>query len=217
MDRSRFMGRMAAAISHDLCNVLATIQQASGLMEDFLNLARKESLKSMGLRPKFKYHDKFQDIIGQVQSQVGRGQDMCEKLSILAHSADEDQGPADLGVALAVVTGFCGRAARKHKLTLELAPSTQRLPVHGCLIDVLSALEAAMLGVMWNCREQGAVSLTTGRTDGTVHVDIRCPALQPAEAQSLAATLSARRDGPYTIEQIQCGLRLAFPEAGREA
>ena len=218
MDKARFMGRMAATLSHDLCNVLATVQQASGLLGDYLSLARKESLKSMGLRPKFKYNDKFEEIITQVQTSVARGQDLCENLSCLAHSPDEGQDGADLDFAVRLLVKLTCRMVKKHKLTLEMGqPVQQALLADASQIEVLSALEAALLGITWRCREQGVVRLEPGDGGDSVHVDFMCQALEPGEAQSLARSLAGEKPGLLAVEALEGGVRLAFPKAGRKA
>lgn len=217
MDKARFMGRMAATLSHDLCNVLATIQQASGLLGDYLALARKESLKSMGLRPKFKYNDKFEEIIAQVQSSVARGQDMCEHLSHLAHSPDEGQDGSDLNFSVRLLVQLSGRIAKKHKLTLEVEQAPAAVLAQPSQIEVLVVLEAALLGVTWRCREQGRVRLVPGEDGDRVYVDIMCQALDGGEAQSLAKSLTGDKPGLLAAEALEGGVRLAFSKAGREA
>ena len=217
MDEARFMGRLTASVSHDLCNVLATIQQASGLLGDYLSLARRESLKSMGLRPKFKYNDKFEEIITQVQSSVARGQDMCEHLSHLAHSPDEGQDGSDLNFSVRLLVQLSGRIAKKHKLTLEVGQAPVAVLAEPSQIEVLVVLEAALLGVTWRCREQGNVRLEPGEDGDRVYVDILCQALDAGEAQSLAKSLTGDKPGLLAAEALEGGVRLAFRKAGREA
>ena len=217
MDKVRFMGRMAATVSHDLCNVLATIQQASGLLGDYLSLARKESLKSMGLRPKFKYNDKFDEIIAQVQTQVNRGQDMCENLSRLAHAPDEGQEGADLARAIDLLAKMSSRVAKKHKVKLVVAPAPQECRAAVSLIEVLTVLETVLLGVAWECRERGDIVFAPGEDGDKVYVDILCQALGPGEAQSLVTCLAGDESGPFAAGVIQGGVRLAFEKAGRKA
>ncbi|WP_243313088.1 hypothetical protein [Fundidesulfovibrio agrisoli] len=216
MDNEKYLGRMAAMVSHDLCNVLATIQQASGLMGDFLYLARKESLKSMGLRPKFKYHDKFQEIIAQVQAQVDRGQGICERLSALGHSTDDGPETADVGVAAALVGSLCGRAAKKHKASLEVACAPEPLKAAARLIDVLTALDTVVQAVLPHCGgEPRALRLAPGRGEGEVFIDVVCAGMAAQGQEALAGALPAGKPGIFTIGIVQGGVRLAFAEAGR--
>ena len=216
MDNEKYLGRMAATVSHDLCNVLATIQQASGLMGDFLSLARKESLLSVGLRPKFKYHDKFQEIIAQVQAQVDRGQGICEKLSVLGHSTDDGPETADVGVAAALVGSLCGRAAKKHKAALEVACASDKLKASARLIDVLTALDTAVQTVLPFCGgERRVLRLIPGRGEGEVFIDIVCQELDTQRSEELVGALPPGKPGIFTVGIVQGGVRLAFAEAGR--
>lgn len=217
MDTTRFMGRMTATVSHDLCNVLATIQQASGLLGDYLALARKESLLSMGIRPKFKYDAKFADIIAQIAAQVNRGQDICEHLSALAHSPDEDQSGADMARASRLIAKLAGRVAKRHKVNLLVEEIPQTFLADVPLIDVLAALEAALLGVAWECGENRDLRLVPGEEGDSVHVDILCQDMVEGQAKSLAESLSEGNPGPFTAGAVQGGVRLAFPKAGRKA
>ncbi|MFZ5426414.1 MAG: hypothetical protein ACOZEN_05540 [Thermodesulfobacteriota bacterium] len=217
MEKARFMGRMAASVSHDLCNVLATIQQATGLLSDYLALARRESLKSMGLRPKFKYDQKFEEIIGQVQTQVDRGQTICEHLSHLAHSADETPAGADLAQACRLIVGLAGRVAKKHKVSLAVEETPDRFLSEAPMVEVLACLDAALLGTAFACREQGTIRFRPGEADGRVHVDILCQALEAGEAASLAKSLEGGKPGPLSAGVVQGGVRLAFEKAGRKA
>ncbi|GFK93735.1 hypothetical protein NNJEOMEG_01569 [Fundidesulfovibrio magnetotacticus] len=215
MDRARFMGRMAASLSHDLCNVLAVIQQASGLMGDYLALARKNQRLSLGVLPKFKYDAKFQEIISQVQTQVDRGQDLCESLSRLAHSSDDAQSPTDLAFAAWLMARLSGRMAKKNKVAITVEPGDGRALADVAMVDALAALEAALLAAAWRCREQGELRLRGGLEGDEAYVDILNPALNAGEAGSLAGELAACR-GPFQARAVEGGVRLGFPRAGRE-
>jgi signal transduction histidine kinase len=213
MKQARFMGRMAATVCHDLSNVLATVQQASGLLGDYLALARKESLKTMGLRPKFKYDAKFGEIIGQIQAQVDRGQDLCEHLSRLAHSPDEGQKGTDLYKSCTLLAGLAGRACRKHKVGLTVSGEPGAAVAGVTQIEALTALEAALLGLAWECRERGDIVLGPGADGDRVYVDFLCAALGPGEARSLAGSLGGGQEDSYLAQAIDGGVRLAFPKA----
>ena len=216
MKKARFMGRMAASVCHDLSNVLATIQQASGLLDDYLALARKESLKTMGLRPKFKHDAKFEEIIRQIQLQVDRGQGICEVLSRLAHSPDEGQPAADLHQACSLLSGLSGRACRKHKVGMRVEGGPGQARAGVTLIEALTILETALLGVVWECRERGDIRLAPGVDGDKVYVDILCDALGANEARSLVRSLVGGEGEPYTAHAVQGGVRLVFPGVGNQ-
>ena len=214
MKKACFMGQMAASLSHDLCNVLATIQQAAGLLDDYLGLARKESLKSLGIRPQFKYTDKFGSIIGQIRSHVGRGQDMCELLSRLAHAPDDNQGSAELAGAAQLLAALSERLVKRHKATLEVTPTLSQLRVDTPLIEALVLMHRCLALVLERGSGSGPVRLATAQAaDGAPCVDVTREGISADEAQALKNKLDPDLLGPVGALAIEGGLRLVFNAA----
>lgn len=213
-ERAAFMGRVAAGLSHDLVNVLAIIQQSSGLLGDYLALARKESVKTLGLRPQFKYHDKFADIIGQIRTQVQRGQDLCDDLSRLAHAPDEEAGDPDLGDACTLLAGLCARQARRAKSSLAVdEPQGERPVVKGDLVEVLAQMGLVLTGVLDRCPGQGPVRLSAGVNGDGAYVDMVCQALEPDQAKALADERSKDKGCCLEVQAVDNGVRLRFARA----
>lgn len=218
MDNAKFMGRVTASASHDLCNVLATIQQASGLLADYMALARKESLKSMGIRPKFKYDQKFCEIICQIQAQVDRGQDICDHLSQLAHSADDGQDGADLARACRLMVRLSGREAKKRKVCVSVADIPAPCMAEATLVEALGALETGFIAVADACAGKGEIRLAPGMGCGeTACVDILSQELEGCDTAPLAEEFNKVKPGVCKAGAIQGGVRLAFGKAGRKA
>lgn len=74
-----FTGRIVAGVSHEFMNVLATIRESSGLMEDLLALDETP----------FPSREKVKRSIGIIQAQVRRGMDVGKGLNKFAHSMDD--------------------------------------------------------------------------------------------------------------------------------
>lgn len=209
--RAAFMGRVAAGLSHDLVNVLAIIQQSSGLLGDYLALARKETLKSLGLRPQFKYHDKFTDIIAQIRTQVQRGQDLCDDLSRLAHAPDDESGDPDLGDACTLLAGLCSRQARRAKSSLTVEePQGERPVARADLVDVLAQLGETLTGVLDRCPGQGPVRLAAGVNGDCAYVDMLCQALDADQAKALADERNTSKGCCLEVQAVDNGVRLRF-------
>ncbi len=132
MRQAAFMGAVTASITHELQNVLAIIQQSAGLMGDILDLSRKESLKSLGLRKGFQYHDKFKTLIAAIGEQVERGTGLSEGLNRLAHVPDDHSGRSDLARAARLLFSLIGRIARKKRVEFVLEPAVSDGPVADC-------------------------------------------------------------------------------------
>lgn len=153
MREAVFMGEVTASITHDVQNVLAIIQQSAGLMSDLLDLSRKESLKSLGFRKGFPYHDKFKTLIGAINEQVERGTGLSEGLNRLAHAVDDRPGPTDAAGMAKLLFSLIGRIARKRRVVFALetgGPVPVDCPPMAVLMGMY-AVARALINALSNC------------------------------------------------------------------
>lgn len=161
MREAVFMSEVTAAITHDVQNVLAIIQQSAGLMSDLLDLSRKESLKSLGLRKGFPYHDKFKTLIGAINEQVDRGTGLSEGLNRLAHAVDARPGPTDAAGLAKLLFSLIGRIARKRRIAFALEASGP-VPVDCPPMVVLMGMyfvARALIDALSNCAVRVCVEM----------------------------------------------------------
>lgn len=107
-----FFGAISASLSHELKNVLATIGEYSGLLEDLLSFAGS----SGNLSP-----EKIQSICGKITHQVERGEDLVRRLNRFSHSADLDIQPIKLSDLVVDMVGLCDRFAYLEQVTLDVS------------------------------------------------------------------------------------------------
>lgn len=129
MREAVFMGEVTASITHEMQNVLAIIQQSAGLMGDFLDLSRRETMKSLGFRKGFQYHDKFRTLIGAINEQVERGTGLSEGLNRLAHVTDDQGGRSDMTRLSRLLFSLIRRIARKRRIEFVLETPETAGPV----------------------------------------------------------------------------------------
>jgi signal transduction histidine kinase len=86
-ERLAFFGSLTAGLSHDLKNVLATINEHAGLLEDLQAFARPDR----PLAP-----EKIQEVCAHITAQVARGHKMLGRLSRVSHSVDHDRASVDV-------------------------------------------------------------------------------------------------------------------------
>ncbi|MFC1884102.1 hypothetical protein ACFL2O_04965 [Thermodesulfobacteriota bacterium] len=108
-----FLGKITAGMTHEFMNVLATIGQTSGLMEDLLVLCRDES---------FPYQEKFIKILNTIRTQVRRGTEIGTRLKDFAHSMDEIPTHADVDELMEQVVFMMQRFANLKKVKLYFIP-----------------------------------------------------------------------------------------------
>lgn len=171
-----FMGAVTASITHEVQNVLAIIQQSAGLMGDLLHVSRMESLKSLGLRKGFKYHDKFSTLIAAIGEQVERGANLSDGLNRLAHVPDSPETTTDLRGAAGLLFSLIGRIARKKRIEFVLesgagGPGPQaQCPPMLALMALYGVAQALIDGVS-GC----TIRVAVGAAEGEPMVDFILP------------------------------------------
>lgn len=129
-----FMGRMTASATHELQNILATIRESSGLMDDLL------AMSSEG----FAHAERFKRGLGVLGEQVERGMILTEQLNFCAHAPEASPAGADINEAVRALVGLSRRDAARHKTTLVLAPGRTGLRTGLRAVQVMDAVGAAL-------------------------------------------------------------------------
>ncbi|MEJ2658366.1 MAG: hypothetical protein P8012_14420 [Desulfobacterales bacterium] len=109
-----FFGRITAGITHEIKNVLAIIQESSGLMEDILDITEDGA---------FPHKDKFIKSLNRIHGQIQRGIDITSCLNRFAHSPDRSPVNLDLNDITEQMVLLVSRFARLKNVVLESNPS----------------------------------------------------------------------------------------------
>ena len=115
-----FFGRITAGITHEIKNVLAIIQESSGLMEDIIDVSENDA---------FLHKDKFIKSLDRIRLQIQRGIDITTCLNRLAHSPDHSPISLDLNDITQQMILLAARFARLKNVALELSPSDPPLAI----------------------------------------------------------------------------------------
>ncbi len=108
-----FIGKITAGMTHEFMNVLATIRENSGLMEDLLALCRETS---------FPHREKFAKTLIIIQKQVNRGMEISARLNKFAHSMDEPKARVEVNELLDQLAFLVQRFARLKQVQLTVNP-----------------------------------------------------------------------------------------------
>jgi C4-dicarboxylate-specific signal transduction histidine kinase len=112
-----FMGKITAAMTHEMKNVLAVIKETNGLMEDLL------ATMPEGAWP---HRERMIKAIASIQKQVQRGSELSTRLNSFAHSPDRPVTQVDLSDLVDHILYLCRRFARLKEVTLEIPPASQK-------------------------------------------------------------------------------------------
>ena len=159
-----FFGRISASLSHELKNVLATINEYSGLLDDLSQVATTG--KPLG-------PERLQSICGKISRQIARGEELIRRLNRFSHRVDEPLATFDLRELLTLICDLCNRFARLKQVTLE-----RRFPQESMslTLDSFALLYAVTLAIdiaLGAASEQGRITVAYELRDGcNIRVEI---------------------------------------------
>ncbi|WP_320176347.1 sensor histidine kinase [Maridesulfovibrio sp.] len=111
-----FFGQISAAISHDLKNVLAIINEDAGLLQDFSLMAAQ----GMELDPQ-----RLIKLAEKIQGQVKRGDGIIKNMNRFAHSVDLPVCDVDFRELTELVISLLTRIASRKCVTITLKEGEQ--------------------------------------------------------------------------------------------
>jgi len=159
------MGRVTAAFTHEMKNVLAIIKESGGLMEDLLLMSRDVP---------FPHRERFMRALTSVQDQVRRGVELSSRLNGFAHSPDQCEAVVDLNDIAQQVAGLSQRPARLKGVEVRVDPASEAPQLLISSIRLQMAVFVAM-ECCWNQMSKGGtVRLRPEKRPGEVVVEIFC-------------------------------------------
>ena len=111
-----FMGKITAGATHEMNNVLATIRESGGLLQDLMGLCQDSS---------FPYREKFLKVLTNIDDQVRRGVELATKLNKFSHSMDNPETRIDAQTILQLNLFLMHRFARLKQVTLAMSPGDE--------------------------------------------------------------------------------------------
>jgi hypothetical protein len=167
-----FFGAITASLSHEMNNVLAIVNELSGLQDDCLVAAEHG-------RPLDA--DKLRSTAVRIGEQVERGKAFVKQLNGFAHCVDQGGLTLDAGANLQAVISLSQRFARLRKVALECTLPAEHVELDGCPFDlqhliyrgIEMALGSSPEGSMVNARltAEGPGAAVTVRGADLVEID----------------------------------------------
>ncbi|WP_319780517.1 sensor histidine kinase [Maridesulfovibrio sp.] len=181
-----FFGQISAAISHDLKNVLAIINEDAGLLQDYSLMAKQ----GMELDP-----ERMNKLAQKVQEQVKRGDGIIKNMNRFAHSVDLPECEVDYRELVALVISLLTRMASRKCVTVSLKDgdqvkgkgdpfTTQMLIAKSLEYAMDSAVKDGELGIDVSSAESGCAIIISGLGESL-------PEESLAELESIAERVGA--------------------------
>jgi C4-dicarboxylate-specific signal transduction histidine kinase len=130
-DGLAFFGRIVAATSHELVNVLNIVGEVAGLQDDLLRGAAAGEPLDPG---------RLAQLAERIRLQTERGQDLLRHLNRFGHSVDQPFLSFDLADCLECHAVLARRFARLARVELTVRPPTAAAPVSGSPFALQMAL-----------------------------------------------------------------------------
>jgi hypothetical protein len=148
-----FFGKITAGITHEIKNVLAIIQESSGLMEDIIDITENSA---------FSHKDKFITSLNRISRQIQRGIDVTSSLNRFAHSPDHCPVSLDLNDIAEQMVVLASRFARLKNVVLESSPSDPPLIIKSDPVSLEMALFES-IEILLNIVSQGGKIILSPR------------------------------------------------------
>jgi len=160
-----FFSKIAAGVTHEIKNVLATINESNGLMADFLEMLKETP---------FAHREKFQRSIGRIEEQVRRGVEITNSFNRFAHSADCPGVHADLNEIVAGTVSLAARFARLRAVELKASVCDKPIMIFTNAFRVRMALTRAIEAFLGCMGGGGSIVLATKSDLDSPHLVIYC-------------------------------------------
>jgi len=179
-----FFGKITAGITHEIKNVLAIIQESTGLMEDILAVIPDEILP---------HKDKFQISLKRILSQVDRGVNITTRLNRFAHSPDHSHASLDLNEITEQMVLLASRFARLKLVVLESSPSDPALIITSDPVLLEMALFESIEILLNVTGSGGKITLSPRKIQNKYVLGVSWEATVLSEEECLAKITSSER------------------------
>lgn len=159
---ARFLAKITTGSTHEIRNVLAIIQESSGLIEDMIRAYEQ----SGSLQP-----ERVIRSVDRIGAQVRRGAELMSTLNRFAHSLDHNQDQIDLNQEAVQVALLCSRLAKQKGHQIEVQREEEDIPFTVNRLQLQMALFAGLECCLEQLPEPGTVVMHCSRPGGVPAVD----------------------------------------------
>lgn len=135
-DGITFFGSLSAAVTHDMKNFLAIINENAGLLED---LAVRAKNGPGPIEPQ-----KALLISEKIRKQINRADEMIKQFNRFSHSMDHAQETVDMEEMVLLVAGLAERIIRHHEVCLTVLPAPVPCRIQAHRFDLLHLIYRAI-------------------------------------------------------------------------
>ncbi len=187
-----FIGKITAGVTHEFMNVLATIRETSGLMEDLLTLSRETP---------FPHREKFEKILTTIKKQVFRGMKMSGSLNKFAHSMDEPESRVEVNQLLDQLAFLVQHFANIKRVQLTVNPVEPPLAIYTDPFRLQLILVACLEYCMKRTAGGGVITLQSRNVGKgiAIRIVIEAGTIHPKKSCALPVEPSGLQDAIHDL------------------
>lgn len=168
MRDAQLMGRLTASATHEMQNILATIRESSGLMEDLLGMNCEG----------FPHLERFKRGLSVIGEQIERGMMLSEQLNFTAHAQEPTSAGADVNEAVRALVGLSRRHAARGKVSLVLAAGRSGLRTGLRAVEVMQVAALALDCALPHMQKDSQLMLSVEEQGGLAVVRLDSPGFE---------------------------------------
>lgn len=185
-----FFGKITAGITHEIKNVLAIIQQSSGLIEDIMSISPEAPIL---------HQDKIQASLSRIKDQIKRGTELTGRLNKFAHGTHKSIAKVDLYEITEQLVFLSMRFAKNKKVVLKIHPPDQTISIVTYQVQLQKALFKCIECCLDLMTQGGEINIYPQKDDEKLKVYFLCEGDSPLEA-SFANNISVSEKWPVLQE-----------------
>jgi C4-dicarboxylate-specific signal transduction histidine kinase len=164
-DEVEFIGKITAGVTHEVNNVLASIREISGLLNDILSITDEKS---------FPKKEKFQTSIQKIQNQIQRGVKLTSQLNKFSHLSDSKKTEIDLNESIDHLIFLTERFARIKNVSLIHQASNKTFTLRSDPLKLQMALFICILYLLNHMSNGGEINLLQEKKGNECLIVISC-------------------------------------------
>ncbi len=162
-DEIVFIGKITASITHEIKNVLASIKELTGLMDDLVSMSDDFPLK-----------EKFQNVLPRILTQVGRGAELTKNFNTFSHVPDQKIAALDLGLAAEHLVFLCQRFGRQKNIDLIVSDSNTSVEIVTRPLQLYMGLFYTIEFLLNRMNNNGSIRIGSEKQDDEIKINVIC-------------------------------------------
>jgi len=160
-----FFSRVSAAVSHEIKNVLAIINENAGLLEDLVLMSHK----GFPLSP-----ERLDRLADTIQTQIKRADVIVKTMNRFAHSADHPVDEVDLHAATVFITGLCKRMLRSKEIEINVVPPESPVRIQTSLFYLQELIFVCIESMVSDPRHIGVIGVEFRKMSSGAEIRFAC-------------------------------------------